>query len=88
MKARIARYFATVTSAPVADEDDIFALGLVNSLAAMQLVMFVEREFAIVAARQDLDIRHFSSIAALTAFVESKLAVAVAAEPQRGHSTV
>ena len=46
---------------------------------------FVEREFSIVAERQDLDIRHFSSIAALVAFVEAKLSVAADAEPRRGH---
>jgi len=46
----------------VGDKEDIFERGLVNSLFAMQLVMFVEREFAIVVERQDLDIRHFCSI--------------------------
>jgi methoxymalonate biosynthesis acyl carrier protein len=76
VKARIRNYFATVIPEPVGDEDDIFERGVVNSLFAMQLVMFVEREFSIVAERQDLDIRNFCSIAALVAFVEAKLSLA------------
>jgi acyl carrier protein len=75
VRARIKHYFATVISEPVGDEDDIFKRGIVNSLFAMQLVLFVEREFSIVAERQDLDIRNFSSIAALVAFVEGKLSL-------------
>ena len=55
------------------DDDDIFSLGYVNSLFAMQLVMFVESEFSITAQQEDLDINNFCSIAALTDFVHRKL---------------
>lgn len=73
VKTRIRNYFARVITTPLDDDDDIFARGLVNSLFAMQLLAFVEGEFSIVAERDDLNIRNFSSIAALTAFVEAKL---------------
>ena len=79
VRARIKSYFAAVIREPVGDHDDIFARGLVNSLFAMQLVMFVEREFSIVAERRDLDIRNFCSIAALAAFVEAKLGLTAGA---------
>ena len=36
------------------DSDDIFALGYVNSMFAMQLVQFVEKEFAITVDDADL----------------------------------
>lgn len=57
----------------VADTDDIFALGLVNSLFAMQLAIFVEREFGFRLGPDDMDFNHFRSVAGLTTLVESKL---------------
>jgi methoxymalonate biosynthesis acyl carrier protein len=54
------------------DEEDIFALGFVNSLFAMQLVMFLEKEFGIRIENQDLDMNHFRSINSICALVESK----------------
>jgi methoxymalonate biosynthesis acyl carrier protein len=78
-RERIKAYFSRTVHAPIADDADIFELGLVDSLFAMQLVMFVENEFAIVAQREDLHIRNFCSIAALTKFVEAKLANGLAA---------
>ncbi len=58
-----------------ADEDDIFALGLVNSLMAMQLVLFLEKEFAMKFSNQDLDLKNFRSIAAMTLLLEQRGAV-------------
>ncbi|WP_158841372.1 acyl carrier protein [Saccharothrix deserti] len=55
-------------------EDDIFATGLVNSLLALQLVVFVEHEFALVVADEDLNLDNFRSIAAIERFVARKLA--------------
>jgi len=60
----------------VADHDDIFELGFVNSLFAMQLVMFLEKEFQIVVDTADLDFDNFRTIAAMEDFVNKKLAVA------------
>ncbi len=54
------------------DEDDIFALGLVNSLVAMQLIQFVEREFGISVVDDDLSLDNFCSIERIDAFIESK----------------
>ncbi|HEY0737646.1 MAG TPA: acyl carrier protein [Herpetosiphonaceae bacterium] len=56
------------------DDQDIFALGFVNSLFAMQLVMFVENEFGIAVEDDDLDIDNFRSINAIANLVESKQA--------------
>ena len=54
------------------DDEDIFALGFVNSLFAMQLVMFVEKEFGITIDNEDLDIDNFRSINAIVNLVERK----------------
>ena len=54
------------------DSDDIFALGFVNSLFAMQLVLFVEQEFGLVIENEDLELDNFRSINALTALIQAK----------------
>ena len=71
-RGRIRAYFGRTIPKPVGDSDDIFDLGLVDSLFAMQLVAFIESEFSITAEMEDLDISNFCSIDALTAFVEAK----------------
>lgn len=56
------------------DTDDIFAIGDVNSLFAMQLVMFIEKEFGIEIENSDLNLNNFRTIQAITTFVMSKSA--------------
>ncbi len=51
------------------DSENMFELGYVNSLFAMQLVLFVEKEFNITVSRNDLDFSNFRSIDAITALV-------------------
>jgi methoxymalonate biosynthesis acyl carrier protein len=59
-------------SVDVEDDEDLFASGLVNSLFAMQLVLFVEKEFAIKVENHDLDIANFRSVNAITSFIQQK----------------
>lgn len=56
------------------DHDDIFATGDVNSLFAMQLVMFIEKEFGIGIDNTDLNLNNFRTIEAISTFVASKSA--------------
>jgi methoxymalonate biosynthesis acyl carrier protein len=58
-----------VGETPVDDDEDIFASGYVNSLFAVQVVMFVEQTFGIEVTGDDLDIRNFQSIAEIHRFV-------------------
>jgi methoxymalonate biosynthesis acyl carrier protein len=72
-KKRIREFFAQFFRArDLKDSDDIFALGFVNSLFAMQLVMWVEREFNIKVDDEDLEISNFNSVDAIAAFVARK----------------
>lgn len=57
----------------VKDDDNIFELGLVNSLFAVQLVNFIEQEFDVVVDNDDLDIQNFKSVSAISALINSKL---------------
>ncbi|MUL39084.1 acyl carrier protein [Gloeocapsopsis dulcis] len=53
-------------------DEDIFALGFVNSMFAMQLVLFIEQEFKITIENEDLDFANFKTISAMTRLIESK----------------
>ncbi len=78
---RIRTFLETfVGDADFADSDDIFTLGLVNSLMAMQLVLFLEKTFALTFSNEDLDLRNFRSIDAIVRFIESKGVNAAAAQ--------
>ena len=52
--------------------DNIFAKGFVNSLFAMKLVSFLEREFNIEIDNDDLDISNFSSVDNIINFIDRK----------------
>ncbi len=69
IKEFLSRFFKSHDLQP---EEDIFALGFVNSLLAMQLVAFVEKEFGVRVEDQDLDLDNFRSIRAIAALVERK----------------
>ena len=56
------------------DDDNIFTLGFVSSVVAMQLVLFVEKEFSVKIENEDLDLKNFSSIAAISNLVARKKA--------------
>ena len=54
------------------DEDDIFQLGLVNSLFALELVVFLENTYNIIIENEDLKLEHFSTINNLSDFISRK----------------
>lgn len=69
IKEFLSRFFKNHDLQP---EEDIFALGFVNSLLAMQLVAFVEKEFGVRVADEDLDLDNFRSIQAISNLVSRK----------------
>lgn len=74
VKIRIEQFLrGRIKNIELDDDADYFALGFVNSLFAMQLVLFVEKEFQIAVEDEDLRIENFNSISALTNFVRQKL---------------
>jgi acyl carrier protein len=75
-KAKIRNFLSMfIRNHDLRDGDDIFSLGLVNSLLAMQLVAFVEKEFDIAVADEDLDIENFRSVDAIADFIGRKAAL-------------
>ena len=69
IKEFLSRFFKSHDLQPA---EDIFALGFVNSLLAMQLVAFVEKEFAISVEDADLDLDNFRSIDAIASLIARK----------------
>lgn len=55
------------------DDSDIFEMGYVNSLFAMQFVLFIEKEFDISIDPTDMDRDNFSSINKMVKLVQKKL---------------
>lgn len=55
-------------------DEEIFSLGFVNSLFALQLVEFVETEFGARVETEDLEIENFQTLRAIRNLVEQKAA--------------
>ena len=69
----IRRFIETQLQAEgLSNDEDLVDAGYVNSLFAMQLVLFVEREFHISVQDGDLDLANFRSISAIREFVHRK----------------
>jgi methoxymalonate biosynthesis acyl carrier protein len=69
IKEFLSRFFKNHDLQP---NEDIFALGFVNSLLAMQLVAFVEKEFGVTVGDEDLDLDNFRTIDAIANLVARK----------------
>jgi methoxymalonate biosynthesis acyl carrier protein len=69
IKEFLSRFFKNHDLKP---DEDIFALGFVNSLLAMQLVAFVEKEFGVAVGDEDLDLDNFRTINSIAALVAKK----------------
>ncbi|WP_313131518.1 phosphopantetheine-binding protein [Anaerocolumna sp.] len=74
MKEKIREFLGSfIDESNIADGDNIFETGLVNSLFAMQLVSFIEKNFEISIENHELDIDNFKDINSIAALVNSKL---------------
>jgi methoxymalonate biosynthesis acyl carrier protein len=58
----------------IADEDDIFSLGFVNSLFAMELVVFIERTFNFKIPNRELRLDNFRTISSMADLTRRQLA--------------
>jgi methoxymalonate biosynthesis acyl carrier protein len=75
IKDKIRAFLRDKTKHPdLGDEEDYFQAGFVNSLFAMQLVLFVEKEFQLRIGDDDLVLENFNSINAISAMVARKQA--------------
>jgi acyl carrier protein len=74
IKERIRTFlFKHIKDNELSNDENLFASGLLNSLFAMQLVMFTEKEFQVKVENENLDLKNFSTINAIDEFVRRKL---------------
>jgi acyl carrier protein len=66
---------ARYPQADIGADEDIFALGYVNSLFAIELVRFVERAFDIAVPETEMRMDNFRTIDSIAALVRREAAV-------------
>ena len=75
--SQIRDYLVRVTRYPnLRDDQNIFEDGVVNSIFAVELVIFVEKQFNITIENNDLELANFASIDAIATFVARKTGAA------------
>ena len=57
-----------------ADDEHLFQRGYINSLMAIELILFVETEFSMQIGNDDLNLDNFKSVEAIARLVERKKA--------------
>ena len=55
------------------DDEDIMNSGLLNSLFAMQLILFLEKKFNISIGKEDFNLENFKSLNAITKYLDMKM---------------
>jgi methoxymalonate biosynthesis acyl carrier protein len=70
--AAVSGFLTKQLRAEFGPDDPIFGSGLANSLFAMQLVLFVEREFGISVLNEDLEMSNFETVGSIARLVASK----------------
>jgi methoxymalonate biosynthesis acyl carrier protein len=64
----------------ISESEDIFQLGFVNSLFAMELVMFIEKQFALAIPNDELQIDNFRTAKSMAALVDRCLPLTATAQ--------
>jgi acyl carrier protein len=68
----ILNQFPIARKRSVGDSDPLLGQGILDSLGILEVVAFVEREFEITVADEELVPESFESIASIARFVDSK----------------
>jgi acyl carrier protein len=55
------------------DDDHLFEKGYVNSLMAIELVLFAESEYSLKVENEDLNLDNFGSVNAIADFIDRKV---------------
>jgi methoxymalonate biosynthesis acyl carrier protein len=69
IEQRLSEFLVERTKTAWEPGQDLFASGLVSSLFAMELVVFVEKAFDVVVEREDLALDNFRTVGAMTDLV-------------------
>lgn len=67
-------FLSTSFGQPVAVDDDFFALGMANSLFALELITLLEERYGLSVEVEDLELDNFRTAAQITGFIMRKTA--------------
>lgn len=71
LRAALAKILATRGHhAPFGDQDSLFASGLLDSLAATEVIVLLESEFGLDLSDADFDVSALDSVASLAALID------------------
>jgi methoxymalonate biosynthesis acyl carrier protein len=75
VQAEVTRYLARyVDDVSLLEEERLISGGLLDSLAAVSLIAFLQKRFGVEVLDDDLDLANFDSVAAVVGFVARKRA--------------
>jgi D-alanine--poly(phosphoribitol) ligase subunit 2 len=84
LRHRISRLFASALNIDVPSVDiDLFETGVLDSLAFVELLLQLEREFGVVTSVVDLEIENFRSIARIAEFVAARTGAVMSGRPSK-----
>jgi methoxymalonate biosynthesis acyl carrier protein len=76
MRERVANLFSRALNVDVPSMDtDLFDTGVLDSLAFVELLLQLEREFGVTTSVEDLEIDNFKSITRIAEFVMKRAAI-------------
>ena len=70
---RILEFFKSKKITEIENDTDLFKGGYVNSLFALEIVMFLEKEFKIKLKNKDITEKNFRTVDSIAATVEKYL---------------
>jgi len=76
MKAELTRFIVDelLSGRSVGDHDELLLSGLVDSIAVMRLVAFIEQHSGLRVPPEDVVIEHFTSIDAIDHYLQTRTA--------------
>lgn len=66
--------FSSQLPSEYTDDDDLFRMGVIDSLGLITIITFLEESFGISVTNRDLSEMNFKSVHAMSALVQSKKA--------------
>ena len=72
IKTKIKKFISRHTKEEISDDYNFFTAGLIGSLAAVEMISFIEHEFKVTVGNDDLDLANFNSLNAIAEFVTRK----------------
>ena len=59
----------------IAPDEDLISQGIIDSLAILKLVAFIERQFGVKVGDEDIAPENFQTLTSIKAFVEKKRSI-------------